>query len=67
METLFIIKNLETNLFYGNYRIDNYWTKDLNEVDFFKTKEAALKTLQDPNLTDFFFDSIVSIEEIYKL
>lgn len=67
MNIIFLIKNLNTNEYFGSYRIDDYWTNDIEDAVHYKDESEALAVIEnDEQYSDFFDDVYLSIEKIYK-
>ena len=68
IETIFLIKDISTNKFFGTYRTDDYWTKDINDAKKFINKDEALELIQDEEqYGNFFSYKYLLIEEIIKI
>ena len=68
IKTIFLIKDIITSKFFGTYRIDDYWTNDINDAKEFTNKDEALELIQDEErFGDFFSYKYLSIEEIIKV
>lgn len=67
MKTLYFIKDIRGNEFYWRYRIDEGFTKEINEATSFETEEEALKEFQQDYLKELFTDRLIEIVRVYSL
>ena len=72
MKTIYVIKNITDNTYYGIYQGYEYWTAlsiplDISNILTFKSKEDALKELSDERVIEFVNDKLLEIKEIIIL
>ena len=68
IKSIFLIKDITTDKFFGTYRISDYWTNDIIDAKEFINEEDALILIQDEErFGDFFIDKYLSIEKFIKL
>jgi hypothetical protein len=68
IKNIFLIKDINTNKFFGTYRISDYWTSDIVDAEEFISEGDALILIQDEErFGDFFIDKYLSIEKVIKL
>lgn len=68
IKTIFLIKDITTSKFFGTYRIDDYWTDNIDDAKEFINEDEALSLIQDEErFGDFFVDKYLSIKKIIKV
>ena len=63
MKRFFVLQNIETNQYFGKYRIDEYWTEDIEDANKFEDKE---KLDLDEFAIEFMSGSTVKIVELIE-
>ncbi len=68
IKKIFLIKDITTNKFFGTYRVNDYWTNNVNDATEFMNEDEALVLIQDEErFGDFFMDKHLSIEKNIKI
>ena len=65
MKEFYIIKDIVSNEFYWNYRIEEGFTTDIKEATIFKTKDYAVEEIKKDYLQDLFLNRFIQIIKIY--
>jgi hypothetical protein len=65
MKTVYFIKDVNENSFYWRYRIDEGFTKEINNATSFDSEAEALKELQEDYLKKLFSDRFIEVIKVY--
>ena len=67
MKTKYFIRDIRSNEFYWRYRIDEGFTKEINEATWFDSEAEAITEMLQDYLKDLLSDRMIEIVKVYSL